>query len=64
MDPHRFPSESEYRYSLSRRDPDPGAKQMRNLADPDPGQTLKSKKLNFYMKNILKVGSRSKNIPT
>jgi hypothetical protein len=31
--------------------------------DPDPGQTLlKVKKLNFYMKNILKVpvGNRSK----
>jgi hypothetical protein len=26
--------------------------------DPDPGQTLKSKKIEFYMKNILKVGNR------
>jgi hypothetical protein len=33
-------------------------------ADSDPGLTLLSKKLNFYMKNILKVGNRSKNIPT
>ncbi len=45
-------------------DPDPGNKPMRNHAVSDPGQTLKSKKLNFYMKNILKVGSRSKYITT
>jgi hypothetical protein len=32
--------------------------------DPDPGQTLSYKKLNFSMKNILKEGIRSKNIPT
>ncbi len=44
-----------------------GAKPMRirimvsqTNADPDPGLTAKSRKLNFYMKNILKVGNRSK----
>ncbi len=48
-------------YSLSRRGF--GSGETTN-ADPDPSQTLKSKKLNFDMNNILKVGSRSKNIPT
>jgi hypothetical protein len=39
---------------------------MRNHADPDlnPGQTSKSLKWNFYMKNSLKVGKRSENILT
>ncbi len=37
-------------------DPDPDTKEQTN-ADPDPGQTSKSQKLNFYMKNILKVGT-------
>jgi hypothetical protein len=34
-----------------------GAKQMRTHADPDPdpGQTLKSQKAEFFMKNILNV---------
>ncbi len=40
-----------------------GAKPMRIYADPDPGQILKSQKVDFYMKNILKVGKRSKTIP-
>ncbi len=35
------------------------AKRKRILADPDPGQNFKLKKLNFYMKNI-----QVKNIPT
>ncbi len=39
-----------------------GAKLMRIHADPDLGQSLK--KVKFYMKNILEVGNRSKNIPT
>jgi hypothetical protein len=39
-----------------------GAKPIRIYADPD--QTLKSQKVTIYMKNILKVGYRSKNIPT
>ncbi len=55
-------------------DPDPAfylmririqeSKPMRIQADlnPDPGQTFESQKLNFYMKNILKFGNRSKNI--
>ncbi len=30
-------------------DPDPGAKPMRIHADPDPGQTLRSQKLDFDM---------------
>jgi hypothetical protein len=38
-------------------------KQLRIQADPDPGQTFKSQKVEFYMKNLLKVGDRSKNIP-
>jgi hypothetical protein len=33
-------------------------------SDPDPGQTLKSQKVNFYMKNRLKVVKSSKNILT
>ena len=39
---------------------------MRIQADlnPDPGPTLKSQKLKFYMKNTLTVWKRSKNIPT
>jgi hypothetical protein len=37
---------------------------MRIQADPDPDQTLESQKLSFYTKKILKVGKRSKNIPT
>ncbi len=32
-----------------------GAKPMRIHADPDPGQTLSDKKLDFNMKNILYV---------
>ncbi len=44
-------------------DPDPGSQ---TNADPDPecGQTLKSQKLKFSMKNKLKVCRRSKNLPT
>ncbi len=44
-------------------DPDLGSQ---TIADPDldPGQTLRHKKLNFYMKNILKVGNKYKNILT
>jgi hypothetical protein len=30
--------------------------------DPEPRQTKSHKKLNFYMKSILKVGNGSKNI--
>jgi hypothetical protein len=30
-------------------DPDPRAKAMRILADPDPGQTLKSQKVDFLL---------------
>jgi hypothetical protein len=30
--------------------------------DPDPGQTFESQKVEFYMKNILEFGNRSKNI--
>jgi hypothetical protein len=44
--------------------PDPGSQ---TNADPDPGQIFKfkvTKKLNFHMKNILKVCNRSKNIHT
>jgi hypothetical protein len=33
-------------------------------ADPGPGQTLPSLKLNFYKKKILYEGKRSLNIPT
>jgi hypothetical protein len=33
---------------------------MRIQLDPDPGQTFKSQKLNFYIKNIPKVGNRYK----
>jgi hypothetical protein len=42
-------------------DLDPGSQTNADQdRDPDPGQTLKSQKVNFYMKNILKVGIRSK----
>jgi hypothetical protein len=37
-----------------------GATLMRVHADPNPGQTLTSQKLNFYMKNTLEVGNGSK----
>jgi hypothetical protein len=45
-------------------DTDPGSQ---TNADPDGSRrirTFESKKLNFYLKNILKVGKRSKNITT
>jgi hypothetical protein len=32
--------------------------------DPDPGQTVKSQKVECLHKKILQVGNRSKNIPT
>jgi hypothetical protein len=35
-------------------DQDPGSQ---TNADPDPSQTLKSKKLNFFLKNMLTVGN-------
>ena len=35
-------------------DQDPGSQ---TNAGPDPSQTLKSKKLNFFLKNMLKVGN-------
>ncbi len=38
-------------------DPDPGS-QTKIHADPDPDQTSKSQKVDFYMKNTLKVGKR------
>jgi hypothetical protein len=45
-----------------------GAKVMRINADPDtdPGQTFKSQNVEFFTLNkiILKIGNRSKNIPT
>ncbi len=33
-------------------------------ADPDPSHTFESQKVEFWTKNILKVGKRSNNIPT
>jgi hypothetical protein len=44
-------------------DSDPGS-QTNTDPDLDPGQTLESQKVNFCMKNILKVRNRSKNILT
>jgi hypothetical protein len=42
-----------------------GAESMRIHAEPDPGSDfIKSQKLNCYLKNILKEGNRSLNIPT
>jgi hypothetical protein len=43
-------------------DPDPGSQTKAIHADPelDPGQTLSHKKLNFFMKNLLSIGTRSK----
>jgi hypothetical protein len=40
------------------RSPDPDPAFFLNT-DPDPGQTLPSQKLNFYMRNILFIGKRS-----
>ncbi len=39
---------------------------MRIHPDPDPDlvRIFSREKLNFYLKNILKVGNRSKNTPT
>jgi hypothetical protein len=55
-------------------DPDPGSQTyayhayQHIIADPDADSILarldSHAKLNFYMKNILKEGIRSKNIPT
>ncbi len=42
-------------------DPDPD---QVSQTDPGPGQTFKSQKVEFYMKNILKVGDKSKNMST
>ncbi len=33
-------------------------------ADPDPGQTFKSQKVEFLHKNIINVGNRATNKPT
>jgi hypothetical protein len=44
-------------YLNSDHDPDPGSH-----ADQDPGQTLLSKKLNFYMEKTLKIGNMSQDI--
>ncbi len=46
-------------------DPDPGSQTNADAdPDPDPGQTLKSQKVKFLHENIVKVGDRSKSIPT
>ncbi len=47
-------------------DPDPvSGTKLRIPADSDPGQTLTSQKVEFFHeKYVLKVGKRSKNIPT
>jgi len=44
-------------------DPDPGI-QTNAYPDQDPGQTLKSQKLSFYMKNILEVVIGKNKTPT
>jgi hypothetical protein len=49
---------SQYR-SISVSDP-----VSQNNADPDPGQNLKSQKVEFSHEKYTKVGNRSKNIPT
>jgi hypothetical protein len=42
-------------------DPDPGSQTNADQdPDPDSDQLLKSQKVNLYMKNILKIGVRSK----
>jgi hypothetical protein len=49
VDPHWFQNadpDSDTALYLN-ADPDPGAKPMRILADPDQGQTLKSQKVKF-----------------
>jgi hypothetical protein len=39
-------------------DPDPGSQTNEDPGGSGSGQTFKSQKVEFYMKNILKVGNR------
>jgi hypothetical protein len=45
-------------------DPDPGRQTNADQWGSGSWSDFKVKKVNFYMKNILKVGDRSKDIPT
>jgi hypothetical protein len=63
VDPHWFSTDPDLAFYLN-ADPDPGS-QTNVDPIPDPGQTLKSQKVKFYMKNKLivqcgMVGIRSK----
>jgi hypothetical protein len=49
-------------FLIAHAEADPGSKTNRDPWDPDPVQTISHKELNFYMKNILEVGNRSKNM--